>query len=93
MAEKTMIEAIRETLAEEMARDERVMILGEDVGIRGGVFRVTEGLIAEFGEGRVIDTPLAELSIVGIGIGLALNGTCPVAEIQFADFVHPPLTK
>ncbi len=89
MAEKTIIEAIQEAIDEEMARDERVMILGEDVGVRGGVFRVTEGLYAKYGEARVIDTPLAELSIVGIGIGLALNGMRPIAEIQFADFIHP----
>jgi 2-oxoisovalerate dehydrogenase E1 component beta subunit len=89
VAEKTIIEAIREALDEEMARDERVMILGEDVGVRGGVFRVTEGLIAKYGEERVVDTPLAELGIVGIAIGLALNGMLPIAEIQFADFIHP----
>jgi 2-oxoisovalerate dehydrogenase E1 component beta subunit len=89
MAEKTLIEAIKEALDEEMARDERVMILGEDVGLRGGVFRVTEGLMVKYGEERVIDTPLAELGIIGIGIGLALNGMQPIAEIQFADFIHP----
>jgi 2-oxoisovalerate dehydrogenase E1 component beta subunit len=89
MAEKTIIEAIKEALDEEMARDERVMILGEDVGLRGGVFRVTEGLIDKYGEARVIDTPLAELGIVGVAIGLALNGMHPIAEIQFADFIHP----
>jgi 2-oxoisovalerate dehydrogenase E1 component beta subunit len=89
MAEKTIIDAIKEALDEEMARDERVMILGEDVGLRGGVFRVTEGLMARYGEERVIDTPLAELGIIGIGIGLALNGMQPIAEIQFADFIHP----
>jgi 2-oxoisovalerate dehydrogenase E1 component beta subunit len=89
MAEKTIIEAIREAMDEEMARDERVMILGEDVGVRGGVFRATDGLIAKYGEWRVIDTPLAELGIVGVAIGLALNGMRPIAEIQFADFIHP----
>jgi 2-oxoisovalerate dehydrogenase E1 component beta subunit len=89
VAEKTIIEAIREALDEEMARDERVMILGEDVGVRGGVFRVTEGLLDKYGEGRVVDTPLAELGIVGVAIGLALNGMHPIAEIQFADFIHP----
>jgi len=89
MAEKTIIEAIKEALDEEMARDERVMILGEDVGLRGGVFRVTEGLLDKYGEQRVIDMPLAELGIIGIGIGLALNGMLPIAEIQFADFIHP----
>lgn len=89
MAEKTIIQAIREALDEEMACDERVMILGEDVGVRGGVFRVTEGLIARYGEQRVIDTPLAESGIIGVAIGLALNGMRPIAEIQFADFIHP----
>lgn len=89
MAEKTIIEAIKEGIAEEMAREEQMIILGEDVGLRGGVFRVTEGLIDKYGEERVIDTPLAELGIVGIAIGLALNGMRPMAEIQFADFIHP----
>ena len=88
MAEKTIIEAIHEALDEEMARDERVMILGQDVGVRGGVFRVTEGLIAEYGSARVMDTPLAELGIIGVSIGLALNGMRPVAEIQLADFIQ-----
>lgn len=89
MAEKTVIQAIKEAIAEEMAREERMVILGEDIGKRGGVFRVTEGLIDKYGEERVIDTPLAELGIVGIAIGLALNGMRPMAEIQFADFIHP----
>src|SRR5439155_1135922 len=68
--------------------DERVMVLGEDVGPRGGVFRATDGLFDEFGEARVLDTPLAESGIVGVAIGLALAGLRPVAEIQFADFIH-----
>ncbi|MBI2845507.1 MAG: alpha-ketoacid dehydrogenase subunit beta [Chloroflexi bacterium] len=89
MAEKTVIQAIKEAIAEEMAREERMVLLGEDIGKRGGVFRVTEGLIDKCGEERVIDTPLAELGIVGIAIGLALNGMRPMAEIQFADFIHP----
>lgn len=89
MAEKTLLQAIHDGLREEMARDERVLIMGEDVGRRGGVFRVTEGLVDEFGEARVMDTPLAELGIIGVAIGLALNGMRPVAEIQFADFIHP----
>ena len=74
---------------EEMARDPRVVVLGEDVGRHGGVFRATDGLWKEFGDMRVIDTPLAELSIVGVAIGLALNGMLPIAEIQFADFMAP----
>jgi 2-oxoisovalerate dehydrogenase E1 component beta subunit len=90
---KTNIEALRETLAAEMRRDPRIIIIGEDVGQRGGVFRATEGLYAEFGPGRVIDSPLAELSIVGVGIGMALNGLRPICEIQFADFIHPAFNQ
>jgi pyruvate dehydrogenase E1 component beta subunit len=81
-----MLAAIRDTLADEMARDERVIVLGEDVGANGGVFRVTDGLQARFGESRVFDTPLAESSIVGASIGLSATGLVPVAEIQFAGF-------
>jgi 2-oxoisovalerate dehydrogenase E1 component beta subunit len=88
MAVKTLIESVREALAEEMERDERVWVLGEDVGKKGGVFLATEGLYGRFGEARVLDTPLAESSIVGVAIGAALNGLIPVAEIQFADFIH-----
>jgi 2-oxoisovalerate dehydrogenase E1 component beta subunit len=86
---KTLIEGVREALTEEMARDERVWVLGEDVGKKGGVFLATEGLYAKYGEARVLDTPLAESAIVGVAIGSALNGLVPVAEIQFADFIHP----
>ncbi|PZR86164.1 MAG: alpha-ketoacid dehydrogenase subunit beta, partial [Candidatus Nephthysia bennettiae] len=89
MAVKTLIEGVREALAEEMDRDERVWVLGEDVGKKGGVFLATEGLYGKFGEARVLDTPLAESAIVGVAIGSALNGLIPVAEIQFADFIHP----
>src|SRR5439155_879802 len=73
---------------EEMERDERVMVLGEDVGKKGGVFLVTDGLRARFGEARVIDSPLAESSIAGVALGLAIAGKRPVAEMQFADFAH-----
>ncbi len=93
MSIKTNIEALRETMAAEMRRDGRIIITGEDVGPRGGVFRATEGLYAEFGPARVIDSPLAELSIVGIGIGMALNGLRPICEIQFADFIHPAFNQ
>src|SRR3954451_1337676 len=86
--EKNVIETVRDTLQQLMAGDERVMVLGEDVGPRGGVFRATDGLFAQFGEPRVLDTPLAESSIVGVAIGLALAGMRPIAEIQFADFIH-----
>jgi 2-oxoisovalerate dehydrogenase E1 component beta subunit len=89
MAVKTLIEGVREALDEEMARDERVWVLGEDVGKKGGVFLATEGLYARYGEARVLDTPLAESAIVGVAVGSALNGLVPVAEIQFADFIHP----
>ncbi|MCH8201445.1 MAG: alpha-ketoacid dehydrogenase subunit beta, partial [Chloroflexi bacterium] len=88
MAEKTMVEAVRDALSEEMRRDERVFVLGEDVG-GGGVFRATDGLRDEFGEERCMDTPLAEAAIVGAAIGASINGLLPVAEIQFADFIHP----
>lgn len=93
MATKLLIEAIREGLHQEMAHDERVMVLGEDVGQRGGVFRVTDGLLAEFGHMRVIDAPLAESSIIGVAIGAAANGMLPVAEIQFLDFIHPAMNQ
>lgn len=89
MAEKTLIEAIREALDEEMARDERVFITGTDIGPRGGVFLATQGLYAKYGPTRIIDSPLSESSIVGVGIGAAMNGMRPVCEIQFADFIHP----
>jgi 2-oxoisovalerate dehydrogenase E1 component beta subunit len=89
MTEKNVVTAIRDALHDEMAADDRVVLLGEDVGARGGVFRISDGWMAEFGELRVIDTPLAESGIVGIAIGMALHGLLPVAEIQFADFIHP----
>jgi 2-oxoisovalerate dehydrogenase E1 component subunit beta len=89
VAEKTVIATLHDTLWDEMKADDRVLILGEDVGARGGVFRATADFLQEFGEQRVIDTPLAESSIVGVAIGMALHGLLPVAEIQFADFIHP----
>lgn len=85
-AEMNMVQALRDALTWEMEHDERVMVLGEDVGPKGGVFLVTDGLYARYGEERVIDTPLAESSIAGIACGLALAGKRPVAEMQFADF-------
>ncbi|PZR70344.1 MAG: alpha-ketoacid dehydrogenase subunit beta [Candidatus Dormiibacter spiritus] len=88
MSELSIIEAIRAALVEEMERDPRVMILGMDVGRLGGVFRVTKGLAARFGEQRVADTPLAEASIVGAALGLAIGGMKPVAEIQFLGFTQ-----
>jgi 2-oxoisovalerate dehydrogenase E1 component beta subunit len=89
MAEKNLLQAIHEGLAEEMRADETVMVMGEDVGRAGGVFRVTQGLQEEFGPARVLDTPLAESLIAGAAIGLSVNGMRPVAEIQFADFIPP----
>jgi 2-oxoisovalerate dehydrogenase E1 component beta subunit len=89
MATKNLLQAIHEGLAEEMRADESVMVLGEDVGRAGGVFRVTQGLVEEFGTMRVMDTPLAESLIVGSAIGLSVNGMRPVAEIQFGDFIPP----
>jgi 2-oxoisovalerate dehydrogenase E1 component subunit beta len=89
MTEKNVVTAIHDALHDAMAADERLVVLGEDVGARGGVFRVTQGFLDEFGERRVIDTPLAESLIVGLAIGMALHGLVPVAEIEFADFIHP----
>ena len=85
--ELSYLEAIREALTEEMRRDPKVFVLGEDVGAYGGAFGVTQGLFEEFGEGRVIDTPISESAIVGVSIGAALRGYRPVAEMQFADFI------
>jgi len=89
MTEKNVVQTIHDTLWDEMKADDSVLVLGEDVGARGGVFRVTAGFLDEFGEQRVIDTPLAESSIVGVAIGMSMHGLLPVAEIQFADFIHP----
>jgi pyruvate dehydrogenase E1 component beta subunit len=84
----TLVEAVNRTLASEMARDERVVVFGQDVGMNGGVFRATDGLQARFGAERVVDTPLAEGVIVGTAVGLAASGMVPVAEIQFLGFVY-----
>jgi 2-oxoisovalerate dehydrogenase E1 component beta subunit len=93
MAVRTFIEAIRETLASEMRRDPSIIVLGEDVGKKGGVFLATDGLWGEFGDDRVIDTPLTEAQIVGTAIGASVNGLRPVAEIQFADFIFPAMNQ
>jgi 2-oxoisovalerate dehydrogenase E1 component beta subunit len=87
MATTTYLEAIRQGIWEEMERSENVFILGEDVGVYGGAFKVTEGMIERFGEDRVIDTPISESAIVGAAIGAALMGMRPIAEMQFADFI------
>ncbi len=88
MAELNIVEAIRDALAFEMERDERVIVLGLDVGRLGGVFRATQGLLDRFGPDRVVDTPLAEGGIVGSALGLAISGLVPVAEVQFLGFTH-----
>jgi len=89
MPEYNMIQALNDALRTAMRKNDRVVILGEDVGKLGGVFRVTTGLQAEFGEERVVDTPLAEAGIIGTAIGMALYGLRPIAEIQFSDFIYP----
>jgi len=93
MAERNVLEAVREAMRQEMERDESVFVMGEDVGRRGGVFLATDGFVEQFGEERVIDTPLAESSIAGIALGAAANGMRPVAEIEFGDFVWPTLNQ
>ena len=93
MVEQSVIEAVRDAMREEMRRDERVFVMGEDIGARGGVFLATEGFVEEFGEARVIDTPLAESSIAGIALGAAMHGMRPIAEIEFADFIWPTINQ
>jgi pyruvate dehydrogenase E1 component beta subunit len=88
MARMTMVQALNLALRQEMEKDDRVILLGEDVGLDGGVFRVTDGLIQRFGEHRVVDTPLAESAIAGMAIGMALYGLRPVCEIQFSGFAY-----
>ena len=89
MAELTLVEAVNLALAHEMTRDRDVLLLGEDIGVNGGVFRATNGLIARFGRERVVDTPLAEGAIAGVAVGMAAMGLKPVAEIQFSGFIYP----
>ena len=93
MAEITLVEAIRQAMDEELARDQDAFVIGEDVGVRGGVFRATVGLFDKYGSERVVDSPLAELTIVGVGIGAALYGKHPICEIQFADFIFPAFNQ
>ena len=88
MANLTLIQAITDAMRTEMERDDSVIVMGEDVGVNGGVFRATEGLYQQFGENRVFDTPLAESGIIGTAIGLATQGFKPIAEIQFQGFVY-----
>ncbi|MGC8727346.1 MAG: alpha-ketoacid dehydrogenase subunit beta [Thermoplasmata archaeon] len=89
MSSKTMVQSLNEALYSMMAEDDDIILLGEDIGRDGGVFRVTDGLQAKYGENRVIDTPLNELGIVGMAIGMAMYGLKPIAEIQFQDFIFP----
>ena len=89
----TYIDAVTMAIREEMERDDRVFVLGEDVGRKGGVFKATQGLYEQFGEARVLDTPLAESAIAGVGIGAAMYGMRPIAEMQFADFIMPAVNQ
>jgi 2-oxoisovalerate dehydrogenase E1 component beta subunit len=93
MVETTLVEAVNLALAHEMQRDGDVLLLGEDIGVNGGVFRATNGLYARFGRERVIDTPLAEAGIAGVAIGMAAMGLKPVAEIQFSGFIYPTMDQ
>ncbi|GIX48765.1 MAG: 2-oxoisovalerate dehydrogenase subunit beta [Candidatus Tectimicrobiota bacterium] len=93
MEKRTLVEALNEALRLEMAADERVILLGEDIGKEGGVFRVTEGLQERFGAARVMDTPIAESGLVGMAIGMAIAGLRPVVEIQFMGFLYPALDQ
>ncbi|SDX92199.1 alpha-ketoacid dehydrogenase subunit beta [Thermoactinomyces sp. DSM 45892] len=93
MAVMSYIEAVTLAMREEMKRDSQVFVLGEDVGVRGGVFRATDGLYSEFGEDRVLDTPLTESAIAGVAIGAAAYGKRPIAEMQFADFIMPAINQ
>src|SRR3990167_2139228 len=93
MADITLVEAIAQALAYEMRQDPNVVVLGEDVGKDGGVFRATLGLLDQFGPERVLDTPLAESMIAGISIGMAAKGLKPVAEFQFMGFIYPALDQ
>ena len=93
MTIKTVLEAVHDAMQEEMRRDETVFVMGEDIGARGGVFLATEGFRQEFGENRVIDTPLAESSIAGVALGAAMHGMRPIAEIEFGDFIWPTINQ
>ena len=93
MTVKSVIEAVREAITEEMRRDTKVFVIGEDVGVRGGVFLATQGLMEEFGGERIIDAPQAEASIMGIALGAAFRGMRPIPEVQFSDFVWPSVNQ
>jgi pyruvate dehydrogenase E1 component beta subunit len=89
MAVLNIVQAVNHALRDEMKRNDKIILLGEDIGVNGGVFRATEGLYQEFGPNRVLDTPLSESGIIGVSIGMALYGLKPVPEIQFMDFIYP----
>ena len=93
MAEVFLAEAIQRALDNQMKKDERVILLGSDIGLRGGLFGVTKGLVLKYGEQRVIDAPSSEEAMIGVAVGLAVSGFLPVCEIQFADFVHPAFNQ
>lgn len=93
MTTLNMVQAINQALSQGMAKDTSIIMLGEDIGTDGGVFRVTDGLLSKFGPERVIDTPLVELGIIGMGIGMALNGLRPIVEIQFQDFIYTAMDQ
>ena len=88
-----MVQALNSALDNLMKKDDRVILLGEDIGVDGGVFRVTDGLLAKYGPERVIDTPLVELGIIGMGIGMAIQGLRPIPEIQFQDFIYTAMDQ
>ena len=93
MPSLNLLQAVNDALRTQMRQDPRMVILGVDVGKFGGVFRASAGLVEEFGEARVIDTPLAEGGIIGTAIGMAMNGLRPVPEIQFSDFIYPAFDR
>jgi pyruvate dehydrogenase E1 component beta subunit len=93
MTTMNMVQAINQALSQGMSRDSSIILLGEDIGTDGGVFRVTDGLLSKFGSERVIDTPLVELGIIGMGIGMSLNGLRPIVEIQFQDFIYTAMDQ
>ncbi|MDH3701923.1 MAG: alpha-ketoacid dehydrogenase subunit beta, partial [Alphaproteobacteria bacterium] len=93
MAELSMVEAVQMALARAMAEDETVLVLGEDVGVNGGVFRATDGLLQRFGEARVVDTPLSEALLGGLAVGLGAQGFRPVVEFQFMGFIYPAIDQ
>jgi pyruvate dehydrogenase E1 component beta subunit len=89
LTEMTLVQAVTDALRSKLSEDETTLVLGEDVGKNGGVFRATDGLQEEFGEDRIVDTPLSEAGIVGTSIGLAIYGFKPIVEIQFLGFIYP----